>query len=59
MISEVIKIDDQNKDIIFSKNNKREIYKLNKNIFMKAQVIKKLINKEITLEEIIRNGIID
>ena len=59
MISEVIKIDDQNKDIIFSKNNKREIYKLNKNIFMKAQVINKLINKEITIEEIIRNGIID
>ena len=59
MICEVIKIDDNNKDAIFNRNNHKLMYHLNKEIFMKNQVIKKLVNREVTYDEIIRNGIID
>lgn len=59
MISEVIKIDDDNRDFIFKRNNHKLMYSLNKDIFLKNQVIKKLKNKEVSYDEIIRNGIID
>lgn len=59
MISEVIKIDEENKDIIFNRNNRKLMYSINKDIFMKNQIINKLRNKEVTYDEIVRNGIID
>lgn len=59
MISEVIKIDENNKDIVFNRQNHKSMYSLNKEVFMKNQTIKKLRNKEVTYDEIVRNGIID
>ena len=59
MISEVIKIDENNKEFVFNRNNHKLLFSLNKDIFMKSQIINKLRNKEVTYDEIIRNGIID
>lgn len=59
MISEVIKIDENNKDYVFNRNNHKLLFSLNKQIFLKNQIIKKLKNKEVSYDEIIRNGIID
>lgn len=59
MISEVFKIDDDNKETIFNRANRKLLMSSNPKIFMKAQVIEKLKNKEVTYDEVIRSGIIE
>ena len=59
MISEVIKIDDGNKEYVFNRNNRKLLLNLNRKTFINYQISQKLKNKEITYDEVIRNGIIE
>lgn len=59
MISEVIKIDEDTKEMIFNRNNRKLLLSSNPKKFMKFQVIEKLKNKEVTYDEVVRSGIID